>query len=101
MHRLTVHYGVPTDPEAFDRRYVDEHVPMVAPMESVQQFTWSKVTPLGGEADVYLVATLDFTDAEAMDATLKSPEMADAGAHARSLGATVRMYTGEVEHPAG
>ena len=96
MHRLTVHYGVPEDPAEFDRRYVEEHVPMVEPMEAVQSFTWSKLRPLGGEQAVYMVAELDFADAESMKATLQSPAMAEAGQHAQSLGASVTMYTGEV-----
>jgi uncharacterized protein (TIGR02118 family) len=96
MHRLTVHYAAPDDVEEFDRRYVEEHVPMVAPMEAVRSFTWSWLRPLGGEGGVHMVAELDFDDAASMKATLASPEMAAAGAHAQTLGATVTMYTGEV-----
>ena len=29
MYRLTVVYDEPADKEAFDRRYTDEHVPLV------------------------------------------------------------------------
>ena len=78
MHRLTVHYGVPSDPETFDQRYVDEHVPMVTPLEAVTSFTWTKVRPLGGEADLYMVAQLDFEDGASMKAALASPEMGEA-----------------------
>jgi uncharacterized protein (TIGR02118 family) len=31
MYRLTVVYDEPADKEAFDRRYTDEHVPLVKP----------------------------------------------------------------------
>ena len=101
MHRLTVHYSNPEDPAEFERRYLEEHVPMVEPMTDVQRFTWSFLRPLGGDQGVHMVAELDFADAESMKATLKSPEMAEAGAHAQTLGATVTMYTGEVRDSAG
>ena len=99
MHRLTVHYGVPSDPETFDQRYADEHVPMVTRLEAVRSFSYSRVRPLGGDPAVYMVAELDFDDEASLKATLKSPEMGEAGAHAQSLGAPVAMYVGEVVVP--
>ena len=60
MHRVTIQYDVPQDPEAFDERYFDHHVPLVAPIPGLRAFTWSKPRPLGGEQSVYLVAQLDF-----------------------------------------
>lgn len=96
MHRITIQYAVPADPEAFDAHYFGTHVPMVAPMPGLQQFSWSKPRPLGGEHAVYLVAQLDFPDAEAMGTALRSPEMAAAGEDAAQLGVPMTMFTGEV-----
>jgi uncharacterized protein (TIGR02118 family) len=96
MHRLTVHYGNPEDKAEFDRRYAEEHVPMVTALDAVRSFTWSKTRALGGEGSVYMIAELDFDDAESMKATLNSPEMGAAAQHAESLGAPIAMYTGAV-----
>ena len=67
MHRVTIQYDVPQDPEAFDERYFDHHVPLVAPIPGLHAFTWSKPRPLGGEHSVYLVAQLDFDGEEALE----------------------------------
>jgi uncharacterized protein (TIGR02118 family) len=49
MHRVTIQYDVPQDPETFDERYFVHHVPLVAPIPGLHAFTWSKPRPLGGE----------------------------------------------------
>lgn len=96
MHRVTIQYAVPADPEAFDAHYFGTHVPLVGPLPGLQQFAWSKPRPLGGEATVYLVAQLDFADEEAMTTALRSPEMAAAAEDAARLGTPMTMFTGEV-----
>lgn len=96
MHRLTIQYAVPDDPEAFDAHYFGTHVPLVAPLPGLQQFSWSKPRPLGGEQTVYLVANLDFADAEALTTALRSETMAAAGEDAARLGTPMTMFSGEV-----
>lgn len=96
MHRVTIQYAVPSDPEAFDERYFARHLPLVEPIPGLQGFSWSKPRPMGGEPTVYLVAQLDFADEAAMRTALSSPEMAAAGDDARSLGVPMTMFTGEV-----
>ena len=96
MHRLTIQYAVPEDPAAFDEHYFGTHIPLVAPLPGLQSFSWSKPRPLGGEQTVYLVAQLDFADADALTAALKSSEMAAAGQDAAGLGVRTTMFTGEV-----
>ncbi len=49
MYRVTIQYAVPEDPEAFDRRYAEGHVPLVLPVPGLRSFTWSKVRPMGGD----------------------------------------------------
>ena len=96
MHRVTIQYAVPADPAAFDTRYFDQHVPLVAPIPGLRAFSWSKPRPLGGEQSVYLVAQLDFDDADSLRAALASPEMQAAGADAAQLGVPMTMFSGEV-----
>jgi uncharacterized protein (TIGR02118 family) len=96
MHRITIQYAVPADPDAFDEHYFNTHLPLVGPVPGLQAFTWSKPRALGGEPSVYLVAQLDFADAEALRTALKSPEMAAAGRDAAGLGVPTTMFSGEV-----
>ena len=62
MHRVTIQYAVPEDPAAFDQRYFDQHVPLVATIPGLRAFSWSKPRPIGWATVVYLVAQLDFED---------------------------------------
>ncbi|PJJ57079.1 uncharacterized protein (TIGR02118 family) [Mumia flava] len=96
MHRITIQYAVPDDADAFDAHYFSAHVPLVAPVPGLRAFSWSKPRPLGGDPVVYLVAQLDFDDADAMKAALRSPEMGAAAADLRTLGVETTMFTGEV-----
>ena len=54
MYRLTVVYDEPADKEAFDRRYTDEHIPLVKALPGLVNFQLSH--PQGGAP--YLVAEL-------------------------------------------
>jgi uncharacterized protein (TIGR02118 family) len=99
MHRVTIQYDVPQDPDAFDKRYFEQHVPLVAPIPGLCSFTWSKPRPLGGEQSVYLVAQLDFEGAEALERALASSQMRVAGADAAQLGVPMTMFVGEVVEP--
>ena len=100
MHRVTIQYNVPQDPAAFDERYFDHHVPLVAPIPGLHAFTWSKPRPLGGEQSVYLVAQLDFDSEGALERALASSQMRAAGADAARLGVPMTMFVGEVVEPA-
>ena len=99
MHRVTIQYDLPQDPEAFDEHYFDHHMPLVAPIPGLHAFTWSKPRPLGGEMSVYLVAQLDFDGPQALERALASPEMRAAGAYAARLGVPMKMFVGEVMEP--
>jgi hypothetical protein len=54
---------------------------------------------LGPGATPYLVTQLDFDDADALKAALRSPEMAAVGEDAETLPAERVMFTGEVVEP--
>jgi uncharacterized protein (TIGR02118 family) len=96
MHRLTIQYAEPADPEAFDRQYFDQHVPLCKPLPGLRAATFSKPRALGRGFCPYLVAELDFEDAESLQTALKSPEMAAVAADAATLDAERVMFTGEV-----
>jgi len=96
MHRLTIHYDTPADPEAFDKHYFEQHVPLCKPLPGLRNASFSKPRALGPGSVPYLVAELDFDDADALKVALRSPEMAAVGADAETLPAGRTMFTGEV-----
>lgn len=96
MHRLTIQYAVPADPEAFDEHYFEKHVPLCRPLPGLRGASFSKPRALGPGTVPYLVAELDFDDADALRAALSSPEMTAVAADAATLEADRVMFTGEV-----
>jgi uncharacterized protein (TIGR02118 family) len=95
-HRLTIQYAAPADQEAFDSHYFERHVPLCRPLPGLRAASFSKPRVLGGGVAPYLVAELDFDDAQALKDALRSSEMAAVAADAESLVAERVMFTGEV-----
>jgi uncharacterized protein (TIGR02118 family) len=93
MFRVCVCYGEPTDPAAFDAHYTDVHVPLARKIPGLRGFTTGKCQSVtGGEPTYYMVASLDFDNAESMTAALASAEMAAASADVANFatgGATI------------
>ena len=92
MYRLTVVYDEPADKDAFDRRYTDEHVPLVKAVPGLGSLQLSH--PQGGTP--YLVAELIWPSEDAFKASSATPEMAETRKHAAGCGTTFTVYTGEV-----
>lgn len=81
MHQVTVLYGEPTDPEAFDAYYRETHVPLVEKVPGLVSFTTGKIASMDRGAPPYwMMATLGWESEESMLAGLSSPEMGAAGA---------------------
>lgn len=97
-YRVSVCYGRPTDPEAFDKYYNDIHIPLARAVPGLSAFTFSKCSSMdGSEPAVYAVANLEFPDLETMQRGLKSPEMGAAGKDVPNFATgTVSMYVQEV-----
>jgi uncharacterized protein (TIGR02118 family) len=103
MYRLTVVYDEPADKEAFERRYTDEHVPLVKAVPGLASFQLSH--PQSGtpyllshpqSGTPYLVAELFWPSEDAFKASSATPEMAATRKHAEGCGTTFRVYTGDV-----
>jgi uncharacterized protein (TIGR02118 family) len=92
MYRLTVVYDEPADKAAFDRRYTNEHVPLVKASPGLVRFQLSH--PQGGAP--YLVAELFWNDEDAFRAWAATPERAEVRNHAEGCGTTFTTYTGDV-----
>jgi len=79
MHVLTVCYGHPADPAAFDAYYTSTHVPLAEKIPGMTSFTFRHCASLDGSQPPYhLLAELSFPSAEALNAGLASPEGAAA-----------------------
>lgn len=82
MHRLTILYGHPTDPAAFDRYYREVHLPLARRMSGLTGWTMNWLGPDrdGTPPTHHLVVDLYAPDREAMHAVLDSPAGRDATA---------------------
>jgi len=96
MYRLTIQYQTPADPEVFDRRYIEQHLPLCRPLPGLVGTSVSKPRALGPGTVPYLVAELDFADVDTFKTAMKSPEMAAVAKDAETLPAERVMFTGEV-----
>lgn len=101
MYRVSVLYGTPTDPEAFDQYYRDVHIPLAKQMKGLTRWTLTWTSAQDGDLGdgIYLVADLYAEDKNAMDAIFASPEGQAAAADVLKFatgGAT--MLFGTEEH---
>jgi uncharacterized protein (TIGR02118 family) len=81
MHALTVCYGHPADPAAFDAHYTSTHVPLTEKLPGLESFTYRHCASLHGSPPPhYLLAQLSFASADALGAAMASPEGQAAGA---------------------
>ena len=78
--------GEPEAQAAFERRYIDEHLPLVARTPGLRETRiWRVVQGLGTETDMTLVAAMRFDDRAALDAGLTSDAMRQAGRVLREI----------------
>ena len=86
--KLVVLYPPPTDAEAFDRAYAQEHAPMVnEKVPNVTRWTASKVlgTPTGDAPPYHLVAELYFPSVEALQEAFGTEGGQQTAEHASSI----------------
>jgi uncharacterized protein (TIGR02118 family) len=75
MHVLTVCYGHPADPAAFDAYYTSTHAPLAEKIPGMTSFTHRHcASPDRSQPPYYLIAELSFPSQETMNASLGSPE---------------------------
>lgn len=70
----------------FERRYANEHLPLVAATPGLRSTRVQRVSAaLGGETDLVLVTAMEFDDRAALDAGLASDAMRAAGRNLREI----------------
>ena len=76
MVKLSVLYGPPTDPAAFEQYYAGKHMGIAQQMKGVNRIEYSKVlaTPDGSRPSYYRTAELYFDDLDQLKRVLSSPE---------------------------
>lgn len=79
MLRLTICYGHPSSPEAFDLHYQKVHGPIAQRLPGVQELRFGHCSSIegartAGATPYYLVAELDFASSADLHAALASPE---------------------------
>jgi len=76
MFALTVLYGQPDDPDAFERYYDSSHKEVAQRLPNVRRKALGKAlgTPAGGKPAYYRSATLFFDSREDGEQALASPE---------------------------
>ena len=78
--------GGPDALATFERRYTEEHLPLVGGTPGLRETRIQRVTrALGSETDLTLVAAMRFDDRAALDAGLASDAMRAAGRKLREI----------------
>ena len=78
--------GEPEALETLERRYRDEHLPLVAQTPGLRATrVWRVKEALGGETDLALACAMDFDDRPALDDGLRSDPMRAGGKILREI----------------
>ncbi len=87
MPKLVVLYPQPTDPDTFERRYRDEHGPMVyEKITGLRSFAAGRVVPPpDGAAPYARIAELSFDTIQDLEAALSSADGQAVVAHALEI----------------
>ena len=99
MIKLFALFTHPADRDAFDQHYVDVHTPLVRQMPGLRRLEIARITGAPrGESPYYLICEMYWDDAEAMNASLASPEGRALGRDSRNFaGDLLTMHIAEVE----
>jgi uncharacterized protein (TIGR02118 family) len=94
---LLVLYKTPTDPAAFDKYYVETHIPLAKKIPGLKSYRVSKgaVGTPAGASNIHLVAILTFDSMAALQEGLGSPEGQAAGGDVKNFasgGADLYMF---------
>jgi uncharacterized protein (TIGR02118 family) len=85
--KIVVLYPRPTDIAAFEKAYVEDHVPMVPRFPGITRFVQTKVvgTPSGETAPFHRIAELYFPSMDILKTAASSRDAQQAVAHAVSI----------------
>jgi uncharacterized protein (TIGR02118 family) len=85
--------GGPKAQATFERRYAEEHLPLVARTPGLRGTRVRRVAEaLGGETDLALVTSMEFADRTSLDAGLASDPMRAAGRNLREIAPGIATF---------
>ncbi len=102
MARMLVIYRMPKDPDAFDKHYIEVHLPLARKLPGLRSYDVSRrpiATP-AGDPEPYLIGTLHFDDLAAIRAAFATEAGRACAADRRILApddADVQMYLFDTE----
>ena len=103
--KIIVMYPRPTDVAAFERLYVEEHVPLArAKLAGATGAAFTRVVgALGGDAPWHRVVEIHFPSMAALQASLADPGTQEVAAHAVAIssGGPPSFLVAEVDAPGG
>ncbi|KAA3659872.1 MAG: EthD family reductase [Chloroflexi bacterium] len=79
MMKLIALYKQPENIDAFEKRYFDEHVPLVEKIPGLKSTTMTRFKKTLSGDGFYMMAEMDFGDRDTFNAAMNSPEMAATG----------------------
>jgi len=82
--KISVLYPTPTDVDAFEKVYVDEHMPMAGKgITGAKKFVMMKVSgAAGGAAPYHRITEIHFDSLDALQQSLATPSTQQVAAHA-------------------
>ena len=84
--KIVVLFGKPTDPQAFDKQYWEEHIPIARRMPGLRKYTVQKVlNPPRGEPAYYQVVELEFDNIESLKKATASQAGKDSTIHGAKI----------------
>jgi uncharacterized protein (TIGR02118 family) len=74
--KLNVHFDTPSDPESFERYYLETHAPIGRGLPGLRSFEYGRALSNldGSPTETFWIATLTFDDLDSMQAALASSE---------------------------
>ena len=92
--KIVALYSKPQNPQEFEKRYYDEHVPLVNKMPGVRQWEISKFAGSeNGAEPYYMLVELYYDSMEALQASLDSEAGKKAGDHIMSFAKDILTIT--------
>ncbi|MGW6444565.1 EthD family reductase [Lentzea sp. NPDC055074] len=91
MIKYVALYKKPADPEGFDQKYFESHLPIVSSVPGLVRAEVASVDRVFlagflGETELHLMAEMYFESEESFKAALQSPEWATSGANLAEIG---------------
>ena len=103
MHKVTVLYPHPEDPQAFEKYYREVHLPLAKKLPGMLDHRFTLNVDAGGQESPYFaIFEADFETKEAYEAAMASPEGQAVGADVPNYappGTVVLNYTVEKIRP--